>query len=195
MTGTGVAPATIGIAGILLGVIAGYYSRKLLDARQIRYTRLYERRAQVLEGLYESLFEVGDLLRVWGSVGGFREDQQREFERRYDAFYRYYRAKSLWLDNQTRRMLDDFFKVGREVRHMIADLREFASREEWDELQSGTETPRTRAEARAWVEEKSAKDIPKLMDQLRDDFREIIEISDLRDRDVPRSQWRRYFGF
>ncbi len=194
MTDMGVATAAIGIMGVLVGVIAGYYSRKLLDARQIRYTRLYERRAQVLEGLYERLFEVGDLLRVWGSLGGFREDQQREFERHYDAFYRYYRAKSLWLDNQTRRMLDDFFKEAREVRHMIADLREFTAPEEWDELQSGSETPRTKAEARAWVGEKTDKDIPDLMEQLREDFREIIEISDLRDRDAPRPWRARLFG-
>jgi len=174
--------ALVGIAGTVVGVLAGYFVRKLLDARQIRYKRLYERRAEVIDQLYEGLFEAGDLLRVWGSHIGYQEKQGRDFERRYDALYRYYRANSLWVDDQTREKLDTFFKEARDVHHMITDLREYRLPEEWKEAQSGVEQPRTKAEARAWVREKVAKEIPNLMEQLRDDFREILEISDLRDR-------------
>jgi len=41
--------ALVGIAGTLVGVLVGYFVRKLLDARQIRYKRLYERRAEVID--------------------------------------------------------------------------------------------------------------------------------------------------
>jgi hypothetical protein len=162
--------------------VGGYFVRKLLDARQIRYTRLYERRAEVIDQLYEGLFEAGDLLRVWGSMFGYQERQGRDFERRYDALYRYYRANALWVDDQTREKLDTFFKEARDVHNTITDLQEFSSPKEWNEVQSSSERPRTKAEARAWVREKVEKEIPNLMEQLRDDFREILEISDLRDR-------------
>jgi hypothetical protein len=171
----------VGIAGTVVGGLLGYYARKLLDARQIRYKRLYERRAEVIDQLYEGLFETGDLLRIWGSMFEYREEQRRDFERRYDALYRYYRANSLWVDSQTRERLDAFFKETREVHHMISDLQK-SSPEEWNEIQSGSEPPRTKAEARTWVREKTAKEIPNLMEQLREDFREILEISDLRGR-------------
>ncbi len=174
--------AFLGIAGTVVGGLVGYFARKLLDARQIRYKRLYERRAEVIDQLFQGLFEVGDLLRVWGSMFGHREEQRRGFERRYDALYRYYRANSLWVGSQTREKLDAFFKETRDVHHPITDLQEFSSPEEWNEIQSGSERPQTKAEARAWVREKTAKEIPNLMEQLREDFREILEISDLRDR-------------
>ena len=173
--------ALVGIAGTLVGVLVGYFVRKLLDARQIRYKRLYERRAEVIDQLYAGLFEAGDLLRVWGSPFGYQEEQRRGFERRYDELYRYYRAHSLWVDDQTRENLDAFFKEAREVHHTISDLQESYSPEEWSEIQSSSDQPRTKAEARAWVREKVAKEIPNLMEQLREDFREILEISDLRD--------------
>ncbi len=175
--------ALAGIVGTLVGAVAGYFVRRLLDARQIRYKRLYERRAEVLDQLYAGLFEVGDLLRVWGSMFGCREEQQRDFEGRYDELYRYYRANSLWVDGQTREKLDAFFKETRDVHHVITDLQESYSLEEWNGIQSASERPQSKAEARAWVEGKAASEIPALMEQLREDFREVLEISDLRDRD------------
>jgi len=135
-----------------------------------------------MDQIYEGLFETGDLLRVWGSVFGYQEEQRRGFERRYDKLYRYYRAHSLWLDDQTRQKLEAFFKEARDIHHTITDLQESSSAEEWNEIQSGIDQPRIKTEARAWVREKVAKEIPNLMEQLREDFREILEISDLRDR-------------
>jgi hypothetical protein len=87
------------------------------------------------------------------------------------------------LDNQTRQKLDAFFEETREAHHVITDLQESYTTQEWEELQSGSERPQTKAEARAWVEKKVANEIPNLMEQLREDFREILEISDLRDRE------------
>ncbi len=180
------------IVSALLGAAGGYFVRKFLDARQIRYRHLYERRAEVIAQLYKLLVEAGDALRLWGSpFGGYQEEQQRDFERRFDELHRYYRTSSLWLDNQTRRALDAFFDEARAVHLRIIDLQDFRSLEEWDELQSGSETPISRADARNMVQRKARTEIPKLVEQLREDFREIIEISDLRDRDAPRRWWQR----
>lgn len=194
MTGTAIAA---GVAGVVLGGIIGYLVRRLLDARQIRYRHLYERRAEVIARLYKLVIEAGDALNTWAAwFGGYRKEQQPGFERGYNRLLHYYRTNSLWLDNQTRQALDTFFKETREVRHLLVDLREYRSAEDWNDFQSGSESPMSKAEARSKIERKVTVEIPKLEEQLREDFREIIEISDLRDRDAPRRfWWRRVFGF
>jgi hypothetical protein len=80
------------------------------------------------------------------------------------------------------------------VPQLLSDLQEFRSVEEWNEYQSDSETPMTRADARSEVHRIATDEIPKLEEQLRVDFREIIEISDLRDKDAQPSWGRRVSG-
>jgi hypothetical protein len=172
----------------LLGGIVGYFVRRLLDARQIRYRHLYERRAEVISSLYEQLAGLGIALRVWGEpFGGYQEEQKEAFRGRYNELFNYFWTNSLWLDNQTRTALITFLQQARRVHRLLSDLEEFRSAEDWNDYQSGSETPMTKADARSEVRRIATDEIPKLEEQLREDFREIIEISDLRDRDAPHS--------
>jgi hypothetical protein len=177
-----------GVAGAVLGGIVGYFVRRLLDARQIRYRHLYERRAEVITALHTRLVELGLVLQVWGEpFGGFQEEQQEAYRRRFNELFHYFWTNSLWLDNQTRTALINFLQQARKVYRLISELEEFSSPEEWEDYQSGRETPMTRADARSEIQRLRTDEIPNLEEQLREDFREIIEISDLRDRDAPPS--------
>lgn len=91
---------------LVLGLVLGYIFRTRGDENQIRYARLYEKRATVLADLSEKLYRLHTNLESWTSplqYGGEEAMKEKRiavataFNEFADCFY----SNSLWLDEQS----------------------------------------------------------------------------------------------
>lgn len=88
---------------LLLGGISGYLFRVRGDERQIRYTRLFERRAEVLAKLSELLFWVQKDFESWTSPIGHhgepsKQEKMEAAAARFNELSNYYYTNTIWLD-------------------------------------------------------------------------------------------------
>ena len=100
---------------LLVGLVIGYLLRVRGDERQIRYTRLYDRRAEVIACLSE-LFCSGSIrdFQSWTSPIGYQGEPSKQEKMKFAAarfnelsnyyyyYYYYYYTNTIWLDKQSR---------------------------------------------------------------------------------------------
>jgi hypothetical protein len=150
--------ALVSLFTAVVGIVLTNALHRLRASYEVRYARLYERRAEVIDELHKRLVRTGEALGIWAYWRGGGQVEQREaFFADLQDFNRYYREHSLWLDNQTRQKLDAFVNETVEVMHLLSDLTDKPSLEEWEDMQSGMEHPMTKAEARTWLLKKRGR--------------------------------------
>lgn len=104
------------ISGII-GTTLGSYLQRRSTEHQISYSRLHERRADVVEALYKHAVAVKRAMPVWAAPGDADDLNERLgvlIEKQGDMA-RYFEDHRLWLDEGTRQRVDAFV-------HSITDL-------------------------------------------------------------------------
>jgi hypothetical protein len=94
------------IITLFLGLVIGYVLRTRGDENQIRYARLYEKRATVLAALSEKLYRLHTNLESWTSpfqYGGEEamKDKRNSVATAFNEFADCFYSNSLWLDEQS----------------------------------------------------------------------------------------------
>lgn len=171
------------ILTLVVGLIAGYVFRTRGDENQIRYARLYEKRATVLADLFEKLYRLHSNLEIWTSplqYGGEEAMKEKRvvvataLKEFADCFY----SNSLWLDEQSkykakallekvRLLIHDYDKIPgtgfqhqREVREYLTQNTDWIN--DWDRIHKEATT-----------------EVGELRDEIEVEFREILGVSDL----------------
>jgi hypothetical protein len=159
------AASITGVVSLTVGILAYLFGR-IQKEHEVRYSRLYEKRAEVLASLYETLHELTRRFNIWRSFHRRRQiprrDEQNEPIREIlDQFYKVYREQDIWISRDTWTRLD---VVYRELD------------EKWQTAALPTEEQNAKEVERrveAWVNES----LPNLVDGLRIEFQEILGIN------------------
>ena len=141
---------------------------RLALKRQVRFTRLHERRARIIARVYAKLDQFHLAMREW--TRAMRLGQQRDIsELRDDAltartgFVEYYWRHAIWLEPEMCDAIDDL------IGHQDKPLTDFMS----DVNEKGFPNDR-----KVWLaaSEKFAKDVPKARQAIAGRFRAMLEV-------------------
>lgn len=108
------------IITLIVGLVLGYILRTRGDENQIRYMRLYEKRAEVLASLSERAYKLHKELELWTSPFQFGGEEEMKKKRttvagNFNEFADCYYSNSLWLDEQTMNNVEALLSQIREV--------------------------------------------------------------------------------
>jgi len=168
---------------LVVGLVLGYILRTRGDENQIRYARLYEKRATMLADLSERLYKLHRNLESWTSPlqhGGEEAMKEKRdavaaaFNEFADCFY----SNSLWLDEQSmskgkallekiRRLIHEYDKIPgtgfqhqREVREYLTQNTDWINN--WD-----------------IIHEQATTEVGKMREEIEVEFKEILGMSDV----------------
>ena len=185
---------------LLVGLVIGYHLCVRGDERQIRYTRLYERRAEVIACLSELLFWVQGDFQSWTSPIGYqgepgKKEKMKSDAARFNELSNYYYTNTIWLDKQSRQKLETFLQTLRDLFGEFSWIPESGTQRSHQEMVlSGPSDEPSRREVWREVNKKVLVEVPELRSELEDEFRAILWGSDIPNREAPRSWWQRIFG-
>lgn len=168
---------------LVLGLALGYILRTRGDENQIRYARLYEKRATVLASLSEKLYRLHTNLESWTSPvqhGGEEEMKDKRFAvaTAFNEFADCFYSNSLWLDEQS---MDKGKALLEKVRQLIS---------EYDKV-PGTgfqHPPQVRqhlTQNTDWINnldvihKQATIEVGKMRDEIEVEFKEILGMSDV----------------
>ncbi len=98
------------ISGIIGTVLGSYLQRRSIE-HEIRFSRLYERRAEVIEHLHELLGDAQKAFEDWTRPGHLNSGQKMyAWVRVLGKFETHYKQHRLWLDDRLIGRLDHFLE-------------------------------------------------------------------------------------
>jgi hypothetical protein len=168
---------------LVLGLALGYILRTRGDENQIRYARLYEKRATVLADLSEKLYRLHANLESWTSpfqYGGkdVMKDKRAAVGTAFNEFADCLYSNSLWLDEQSmskgkallekvRRLISEYDKIpGTGAQHPPQVQAYLTQNTDW---------------VNNWdvIHEQATTEVGKLRDNIEAEFKEILGMSDV----------------
>lgn len=182
---------------LVLGAFLGYFFRRRGDEHQIRYTRLYEQRAEVIARLYELSFEVSQALFEWTSPFGYSEGPTKEelgnqAITRVNELVAYHQTNAIWLDAEENGKVEAFVAEARRIVNDFLDFRDMGGFNEpggprWSELGEGRSRPKVWTE----IHRRTRNELRGLREDLGFEFRQILAVSEASQREAPLPRWRR----
>jgi hypothetical protein len=172
-------PLITSTVALTVGILAYIFGR-LQKEHEVRFTRLYERRAQTIAELYELLHDLLRRFRLWRRFHvqerqTKRDGQAEPIRETLNKFYRTYRGEDIWLTTSTWEELDSFYEEV-DGQWMSAAL------------PTGEERANEVAETvNGWVD----GSLPLLIEELKTEFRETLGIRDESKEDSILGGWKR----
>lgn len=180
------AASITGSAALTVGVLAYVFGR-LQKEHEVRFTRLYERRADVVATLYTLVHQLSVGFDTWrshhnaGQVAE-RDQQNQPIRKKLDEFRDCYVEKDIWLSETTFKEARTFYE---EISARWVDL---------DRPMREEEAEQVATDVSGWVE----STLPTLKDGLRSEFQEVLGISGDRGQNegdaIFRGRWRLLVG-
>lgn len=167
---------------LVLGLALGYILRTRGDENQIRYARLYEKRATVLADLSEKLYRLYNNLESWTSpfqYGGKEamKDKRSAVASAFNEFADCFYSNSLWLDAQS---MNKGKALLEKVRRLIGEYEDSRHRvstslQVQKHLMQNTDWPNN------WdaIHEQATTEVGKMRDEIEAEFKEILGMSDV----------------
>jgi len=115
-----IAALITGTVSLTVGVLAYIFGR-VQKEHEVRFTRLYERRAEVIAALYTLLHDISEGFRTWAHydrIPGEANERNKAFRSvrsDLDKFRRCYLEKDIWISEGTRKKLDQLYGGVNEV--------------------------------------------------------------------------------
>jgi hypothetical protein len=164
--------AVVPILTAVLGALFAYFLGKRQAEHQVRVTRTYEERAEVVAHIYKLVVEAEMDLKAWSFPFGSAAQEQREVAAtRFNELSHYFHTKSIWLDQKVCDTLESFLN---EVLHLFSDMDAMTD----PNLDNLPEDALARSELREAIVSRAHDEIPAIRKQLREEFKELLKVVD-----------------
>ena len=166
---------------LVIGAVLGYLFRKRADEHQIRYTRRYERRAEVFTRPHELSLEVSQALFEWTSPFGFSEGpSKRELGQRvvgqFNELLKYHEThSSIWLEQGEREKAEEFVTEARAIINDFMDFVDMGGLREpggpsWEEFGEGKSRSKTWTE----IHRRTRNELRRIREELGAEFHSVL---------------------